>query len=320
MERELRPVNPRRPADWRWQRIAQLIERGGRVSQARDDVWIVRGRRFLSAVNRCQTEEAHVALACNSPEMYEPWALFEDTDDQDTRWAIEARLLAREDYDTIAQKTGYTPAQVEYYHQWFFDVHDRLASTDLITTVVFSKSIHAGLSEREYDCLWKMFGYHGGGHVLDMLINKFAPRGSAEKIVAFFKDDFKSVLAMKGDLALRTMPINWQTQVELANLYLRMEEMERQEGQTGGDSEGIIANVKAFFGGLPWAKASQSPTTGNEKIDRLDRGSVAVRASELTLMGTGQTSPFMQSLIESASQAEFPGAEGQQSGSQQDDS
>lgn len=309
MKRELRAGNPRRPVDWRWQRIAQLAESEARISKTRDDTWVTKGKKFLQALNDCYTDTAHVVLAENSPDMYEAWALFADTHDRDTRWAIEARLLAREDYEVISRKIGYTPAQLEFYHQWFFDVHDRLACPDLITTVVLGKSVQAGLNEREYDCLWKMYGYHGGGDVLDMLINRFAPKNSAEKIIAFFKDDYKASLAMKGDLALRTMPINWQTQVELANLYMRMEEMERNEGRGGGDSEGIIANVKAFFTELPWGKASKLPPSGNTAIDDLDSGSVAVRANELTLLGTGHMSPFMQGLIASAAQAPFPGAE-----------
>lgn len=320
MDRELRANNRHRPPNWRWQRITQLVERRGRISQRRDDEWIVEGRKFLTAANRCQTDEEHIDLAYAAPERYEIWALYEGgKQTEQTRGAIEARLLAREDVEEIARKTGYPAKAIELYHHWFFDVRDRLAHPDLITTCVFGKSIQAGLSERDFDLLWKLYGYAGGGELLDMVINKFAPAGSAKRIVAFLQDDFMATLALKGNIAMRTMPISYQTQLEIANLWMRLREMENKDGGgTGGGAEGILQATRQFFAELPWQKASKATPSNNELLETLDRSSISVRAHEITLIGTGQQTPFMQQLMESAEGAYFPGGEAQD-GNQQND-
>ena len=314
--RDFRPSNPRRPIDWRWQRSVYLVEHDRSVSSSRDDKWISQGRKFKKSLDNCQNDEQHLSLASASTDLYEAYDLWSDTDECDHKWAIEARLLAREAPEDIARKVGLSPEAIVLYHNMFFDVHDRLGQPDVITNVVIKQSIQAGLSERKYDCLWKLFGYWCGPQVLDMVIHRFAPKDTAEKVVAALKDDYRAQLALKGNLAIRTMPVNWQTQVEIANLFLRMEEMEKGDGSGGGSAEAIVANVDAFFNQLPWGRMARTRSTGNAALDHYDKGGVAIRAEAVTLIGTGDQHPALRSLVDSAASAHFPGMEVEDGNSQ----
>jgi hypothetical protein len=64
--------NPRRPADWRWQRASSMVEDGERLSRKRDDEWTRKSVHFLRAFDNCETDTHRRALAESDSDMY--WA------------------------------------------------------------------------------------------------------------------------------------------------------------------------------------------------------------------------------------------------------
>ncbi len=76
----------------------------------------------------------------NYPEMCWALRLYEQRDYEKLRWTIEARILARQTNDEIAQSCGCMPEMIEYYEALFFNVRARLDSPDFIMTKVVDVS------------------------------------------------------------------------------------------------------------------------------------------------------------------------------------
>ena len=145
---EFRKSNPRRPVDWKWQRACHLLEHGGRVSRLHDDRYVKEAKEFRQTLLRCTTDEHTIALSVARPEMFEAYCLFQDENDKDCRWELEARLLADEELDSIARKIGITVDTISTYENCFFNVSEKLRSPAYITHQVITRSMRAGLSER----------------------------------------------------------------------------------------------------------------------------------------------------------------------------
>ena len=234
---EFRQNNPFRPVDWRWQRAKQLLERNSGPDRYLDDDLICDARGFCAAVGKRKGENRLAKLANDYPDMFEAWQLSEQGDNELAHFEVEARLLADEPSGSIAAKVGMRPGAVDYYESWFFNVRDRLQSPGYITHTVIGKSIQCGLSEREFDVLWKLYGYWGGPHVLDSIIYRGhgSPRPEKpEEVAAFWADDIKQQLRLKAAITVRTMPAGFNQQTILET-YHRCLELENAAGESWGD-------------------------------------------------------------------------------------
>jgi hypothetical protein len=298
-----RKANPRRPVDWRWQLAGELIERGGRISRSRRDDELKVCRHFRGQLARCQQEVDYLQVMYAEPDMWEAWSLYADSDEKEIRWELEARLLAREPVEDIATKLAISVETAQLFESCFFNVQDRLDSPSYITQIVIGRSIHAGLNERHYDLLWKMYGYWAGSHVLDALIYRFnnpTRPENPEGTTAFWEDDTAETLRMKAAITMRTMPINWQTQEGIMNVYLRMLEMERNAGESGAGTEAVMANISSMLTSIPWHKHRQDidVVDHSDPIAHVDAGQVSLRATELAIVGaTGKVPPALEHMI-----------------------
>lgn len=291
-----RKTNPRRPVDWRWQLAEYLLNSGGRIRRSRLDSYIKQAISFRRQLNRCQNDDDYMRLLHAAPDLYEAWALFDDGEDKETRWELEARLLTPQTYQEIAKIVALEPEAVQAYEALFFNVRDRVESPSYITHIVLGKSIHAGLNERAYDALWKMYGYWAGPHVLNSLIYRFnvpAAPDAPDGVNAFWDDDTKDMLRMKSAIAMRTMPINWDTQIEILNLYMRMLEIERNAGEGGSGSETVLANINTLFTQIPWTKQRYNLEVADQTdpIAVVDMTGNTLRASELAIIAADKKIP-----------------------------
>ena len=300
---EFRKDNPSRPVDWRWQRAQQLIKRRQDIDRFVDDEPVREARAFCAAIGRRPNEDQLIRLADNYPDLYQAWRFSEQTEHELSHFEIEARLLASEPSESIALKCATTPGAVDYYESWFFNVRDRLNCPGYITNVVIGPAIHHGLSERDFDLLWKLFGYWGGAHVLDSIIylgHSSTRPAKPEETAAFWADDIKQQLRMKTAITVRTMPCAFDQQT-IFETYLRCLELEKNAG-VGGATEIILTNIDAFMKQLPWSAGEEQKLVSKE-IDKFDKLGVGLRSSELLMLGTGQQLP---GLLEMAETLKFP--------------
>lgn len=165
--------DPFRPVNWRWERARWLREHGKYLKRAMDDEFTDVAKKFQSEEDRVRNPVDSFRLEAKYPGVFNAKELYE-REERDARWTIEARLLAGESYDRIATRHMTSPEVIFWYEKLFFNVLPCLNAPDYIVNVVIGSAVHHGLTDREYDLLWKLFGYFAKGFVLDFLITTFA--------------------------------------------------------------------------------------------------------------------------------------------------
>lgn len=285
--------NPRRAPNWRWLRAVQIDTGGPRASRAVDGAdgfaWIRRAsrlkRRYEKAGGRA---DAMYRLIQYDRDLF--WAHSMWLDEKNpTRWAIEACILAGETSEAIAERLGTSPAIVEAYENVFFNVRDKLHEKLYIVNVVMADSVARGVSERQYDLLWKMFGYHGGPHVLDAVISKFSPISkpqSADDVGQFFQDFAVNTVKHKAALATLTVPVNTHTQLALIDSFVQYVQIEKNTENAAKASSTIVENIGAMLGALPFRIGTKLESTV-EKMLPYDDGAAELRNDELMIVAAG---------------------------------
>ena len=205
--------NPFEPVDRRWLRSNHLAGQPRPRWHRTDDRWVRLAVTYIRALNRCRGERQRRRLAERMPALHLAHAIHQ-ADPPLLRWAVEARILAAEDFDSIARKCGTTAEAIECYEAMFFSVLDKLRARTYIICQVIGRKIHHGLSEDDLDVIWKFFGYVGGPLLLDSLIDGFTaqPRPeSQEQVDPFLAKDARSTLLRKLALAARVLPVTPET-------------------------------------------------------------------------------------------------------------
>lgn len=289
---QLRREAPFRPTDWRWQMARLLREQSRRVSRRRDDEWVALAKQFQTDRERCRTDWDVLDLADRYPGVADARYLREETGVQAHRWEIEARLLADDAPENISRRLCIDPRAIRAYEALFFNVSDRLLHQGWIVHSVMGTSIHAGLNERQFDLLWKMYGFFGGPLVLDALINTFsgtAKAKSPDQVDNFYSDDARSTIRRKSAIAARTMPVNGYTQqiiLEIEQKYHEIEKISSGTGQAGM----LVGMVDEVMKGLAWSVGRGTldrPT--NALTARADAMAAEPRVGELLAIAGGRT-------------------------------
>jgi hypothetical protein len=285
--------NPRRAPNWRWLRAVQIDTGGPRASRATDGeegfAWIRRAsrlkRRYEQAGNR---PDALYRLIQYDRDLF--WAHSMWLDEKNpTRWAIEASILAGDSCERIAERLGASPTIVQAYENVFFDVRARLHEKLYIVNVVMGDAVTRGVSERQYDLLWKMFGYHGGTHVLDAVISKFSPIAKPEKsddVGQFFQDFAVNTVKHKAALATLTVPVNTHTQLALIEAFVQYVQIEKNTENAMKSQSTIVENIGAMLGALPFRIGTKLESTV-EKMLPYDDGAAELRNDELMIVAAG---------------------------------
>jgi hypothetical protein len=301
--------NPLRAPNWRWLRATQIDGGGPRASRAVDGpdgfTWIRRAsrlkRRYELAGN--QPEQLY-RLVQYDRDMF--WAHSMWLDERaPTRWVIEARILAGETYEQIATKLGTTPGVIEAYENVFFDVRGLLGNRDYVSAVIMADAVTRGLSERQYDLLWKLFGYHGGPHVLDAVISKVTPSSKPtgpNDVGVFFQEFAVNAVKHKAAIATITMPLNSHTQLALIDAFVKYVEIEKSS-ETAEKAHGtIIDNIGAMMSALPFRIGTKLDSV-DAKMLPFDDGAAELNNAELMTVATGGTLEDQQAIVD----LRFPG-------------
>jgi len=300
-----RRSNPFRSPDWRWQRAGYVVDNAPnvRLTRNRDDAQVRKAVTFRQKQEAIVNDRDYGLLLEADEDCFYAWQMSQD--DSEFRFEVEARVLTGQTTAEIAEDIDASPELVQWYEDWFFDVRPKLHLPSYITQVVFGRSIQAGLSDRQYDLLWKIYAYWGGPWALEAIMYRFArPKKpeTVEQADSFFRDDSSRTLAIKASVAMRTMPVSWQTQEPIMNLYFRMQEMERSAGE-GSSQAAVEENVKVFMENLPWAKGpiqNLVPSADSSLEDRVDASGFTLRSREMSLIALGQVPAGLQHLADSA--------------------
>lgn len=285
--------NPMRAPHWKWLRALHIDAGGTRASRTLDGPdgfkWIRRAirlkRHHAAAGNR---PEVLYSLARLDPDLFWAHSIWSE-DKQPTRWEIEARILADETSENIANKVGCDAGVIDAYESVFFNVRDKLSNTAYIVNVVMADSVTKGLTERQYDLLWKMFGYRGGTHVLDAMISRFSAIDKPQKpedVSQFFQDSAINSMRHKAAVAALTVPINTHTQLALLDAYVKYVEIERTTENATKAQVGIVQNIGAMMQALPF-KIATKVDSADDKMLPFDSSAAELNGGELIIAATG---------------------------------
>lgn len=231
---ECRQNSPVRPPDWRWQAAQMAFDEGETVDRRFRDEWLMRAYRLHSikarATKKKMTETRWISEVFSVEgelglDILDAYTIRRQTM-QPTGCEIEARLLARQQPDEIAERMDIAVGTVVAYEAVFFNVLDKLARPNhksWVNNCVLGQAFHNGVSSRDWQLLWKIYGYYGGPFILEAVIDKngLVWANNELQVRHGLAADRMQTLLLKDNLAARTLNINTFTEVPILEVALK---------------------------------------------------------------------------------------------------
>lgn len=285
--------NPRRAPHWRWLRAVQIDAGGPKTTRTADGpagfTWIRRALRLKRHFERAQNDHnALCALIHRDSDLFWAHSMWAE-EKAPTRWAVEARILAGQTDEEIAQTLGTTPGVINAYANTFFDVREKMAHNDYVVNVIMGDAVTRGLQERHYDLLWKLLGFQGGPHVLNAVINRFTPTNKPtgpEGVSGFFQDFAIGTMKYKAALAALTVQANTHTQLPLIDSFVKYVEIERTTENATKAQSTIIENIGAMLTSLPFRVGTKLDSEAVKMLP-FDNGAAELNSAEMMAIATG---------------------------------
>jgi hypothetical protein len=253
------PHDPFRPLDFRWRAARDCVEHG-RPPAACDDRWAREAARFLAERGDRPGPEALTRLAERMPAVSQAHDLHK-ADPPHLRWAVEARVIAGEPFDTIACKCGLLPEAVELYEKLFFSVADMLGADTWVMCQAVGPRAFRGMTEQDVDIWWKLLGYCFGPLMLDKVIHHSAglPRpAEAEQLAAALDRDAEALFRGKKLLAAHLLPVTPETAPQVLQLAAEVDEA----GSRPAAGAAPLPAADGLLGGLAATPAAAEGGTG----------------------------------------------------------
>jgi hypothetical protein len=244
---DLRPNGPCRPVNWRWQ-LAERISAKRLVPQEWLDENVIAAatlQRRLASGTAWDTERIERTM----PELVQAYQLRFGTATA-LRLEIEARVLARESLESIARKTSVPPTVLALYQQLFFDVADRLDRASYIMHTAIGERVHGTWTEEDIPTLgWKLFGYHCGPQVLDVLIQGSNLRdrpSSPDEVGSYLSGSFSSQLASMAAVGVHMMDFRDPKKLTQLLRWLTQDRKDKQPKTTLRQVD-VEQNLQVFY-------------------------------------------------------------------------
>lgn len=287
------PLNTALPPAWRWERAKMLRAEGRTVRKGREDEWVALAVRFQNRLAAAESKAAQQRLACEMPAVF--WAWYWHAQEEEYKknpcWTVEAYLCAAETPEGICNRVDFHPDVVKCYARLFFDVVGKTKHKMYMLNEVLGRSVHRGLSSREYDLLWKLYGLLRGPSALDSLVygavGDARPDGASEvRVNANF--DVRDAMAAKAWVAARTMPVEYNQEIILAH-FCKLREIEEREKDAGTATNLILNNINAMLQGSGGFSFGGRPEHGDPALRAFDDAESELRASEQVTLALGDT-------------------------------
>jgi hypothetical protein len=279
----LRPTSPYRPPQWRWE-LAKRYKSDLRALTENQDYYLRNAFTLIRALERCRDDWERIDIYDSMPAgLTDAYDCFTEERLNRFRWEVEARLLAGMTDAEISAETGLTESAVRFYENVFFHCRDRLGVTTWVVQVAIPTPIQYGLTERDLDTLWKVFGYFSGPPVLKSVItcNYRVGHASASSVEAARDLQIFSNIAHKAMLASRIMGVNQFSGAQMLESHVRLQELAQASGDT--QSNRFLTVMGEILSSIPWTmgyRLDGSKFTGAEPrvADLIARGHDAAHA------------------------------------------
>lgn len=187
--------NPFRGPAWKWDLASEIHEGKLKLGNFHDPA-------ISAAVDYLKSDGRHL----NAP-IHAARDIFEQ--DSVARSEIEARILAGQTDEVIAQRTAVPALVVETYHDLFFDVRQYL-ETDWVVIKTVGMGRHVGFKNAELRQLWAFFALAGGGPVVDKLVAAHRRCAATDKqptLSDYFRGDPCLDIGLLAYVALLVIPV-----------------------------------------------------------------------------------------------------------------
>ena len=285
------PLNPNTRPDWRWQQAAWLRENNKYARKGTHDPYVVVLKSYQSAKAKATTAgdpAAMYELRMEYPGLF--WAdRCYEMNFKLPKWHIEARLLARCTPAQIAQFLKTSEDVILWYERAFFNVTPHLDNKGYIIDTVMGESYHVGIKDRQYDLLWKMFGYFLGPVALQHLIYPLDHVGyidDVQQVSPALRAGIKAQAEVKAYRAWATIQVD-HNQVNVIALWNEMLNIERQAGETERTQSMFVQNLNQALGALG-LHTDEGDALAVERLPYYDKSGRELRSSELIQVAFGK--------------------------------
>lgn len=263
MRRRLHPAqlhqfDPLRTANWRSARAMSLLAASppGRPS-THDDQYVVEIYRFLKR-KQASRDGGVSELFPEYPGLWYAYQLYNESGET-TRGVIEARILAGQTNNEIAEYYGTLPDTIEYYEAAFFSVRDRLKQKDWILRQIYGPNAE-NITAKEKTTLLQLFAYHGGVKLLELLLSGFDSENNIQDTTTdgFLDRHVATTLRHRAATGLMTTEINRYNITELLNTHTKLVElrMESQAAKDLGKPSAVQDNILGLLQQISWLVGS----------------------------------------------------------------
>ncbi len=295
---ELTFANKLRSPDAWWRRALGIIEGSQPDTTCRTDGrlgrdWINRAIDFENGLAAAKTHRERMDVADRNPGIWLAKFVFEQQapNGQALRSAIEARILARQTDEQIAQCTGCTPAAIAAYEALFFNVRNRLENGDFITQCVIGAPA-ARAKDEPVGRVWKQFGYRAGPHVLEAVLGGL----SAGQIVESPDDVSKyldvvtaETMQQKAAVAAATIQVQEKTSFAL----IKSVKAGRNTNSASLQLETLQVGLQQLLEAIPYTVIGQ---VEEKQLSEFDQNAAELRTEELQFTALGYQIPGMELL------------------------
>lgn len=159
---------------WRWWLADRLVSRKRKAPPASIDPTFARVMQYRSLLDLDESNSKRIAFELKHPDLVEALQLF--AEDGLQRWVLEARLLAGQSAEEIAQIEGLTFGVVNEYEAVFFNVTGRLGAPYWVVGRAIGPRYLERLEAGEVGVILKAFAHFCGPKMLDLLLHAAVDR------------------------------------------------------------------------------------------------------------------------------------------------
>jgi hypothetical protein len=303
-----------RVPDWRNNRVLEMVSQLGLPGRLKktDDYYIRNYRKFMLLYNSRLTDSQKELLFRREPSLYyahDLWLKRETI--PGPSHVIEARLLAGQSYEEIAELWGTMPKTIEWYEKLFFDVKDHLHKRDWITTQILIPKLEYYYGPEEFsplgntnqgnsrsvsrpflDASLKFFGYFGGPKLLDIILYGFNPNKPLEdgdQFNEWLDDQWKLTLRKRSVQAALQFKVNKFNVMELFETHAKIISLDQAANTLTSPKTSYEKHIETLLNDLPFSIGDSSKKIYSQsKIEVYDRSSSELRDSELVDIENGR--------------------------------
>lgn len=314
---EFQNSNPFRKPDWRFERVLKLCDSypTPKRCSARDDPRVRAARNFVLRW-RARGDEEREQLFWEAPGLFYAYLIHErSTEEPETALFVQARLLARQTNQEIADIVSTVPEAIDWYEQLFFNVRDRIDKRDWVTKQILLPALmrrHLGPAEdlppgvrdpgvvaRPFlDGSLKLFAYFGGAMLVDTLLSGMQagkPLKSAADLTTWYDEHWSATIRRRSLQTSMQFEINKFNALDLFMVHAEIKKIENSVDALDKVQNVYEQHIKGLVDELPFTTGSDgSEAAAATALGDFDGMAAELRDDEVLKVADGSADPGLR--------------------------